>query len=165
MDIKNQTPEHLAWHETMELHELVAFQAVGLMKLKETYPKVDCPTLRRIYKEAIDGISANLRELMAFYDMVPTTMREERNREDLPFYSGDLLALSKTSVRNYGIAITETATPALRRVFKNHLSKAIDLHAKVFAYMYERSYYPAYNLNQLLQNDINLANKALEKSI
>ena len=27
-------PNQLAWHETLELHELVAFQANGLIKLK-----------------------------------------------------------------------------------------------------------------------------------
>jgi spore coat protein F len=32
---------HLAWHETLEIHELVAFQVIGLFKLKkqlEKYP-------------------------------------------------------------------------------------------------------------------------------
>ena len=27
-------PNQLAWHETLDLHELVAFQANGLIKLK-----------------------------------------------------------------------------------------------------------------------------------
>ena len=27
-------PKILAWHETLEMHELVAFQSIGLMKLK-----------------------------------------------------------------------------------------------------------------------------------
>lgn len=40
---------------------------------------------------------------------------EERN-DNLPFYSGDLLGLAKTSVAHYAIAITETATPSLRNV-------------------------------------------------
>jgi hypothetical protein len=27
-------PKTLAWHKTLEMHELVAFQSIGLMKLK-----------------------------------------------------------------------------------------------------------------------------------
>jgi spore coat protein F len=34
---------HLAWHETLELHELVAAQSNALMKLKKAYPKVKIP--------------------------------------------------------------------------------------------------------------------------
>ncbi|MCT8136613.1 spore coat protein [Anaerobacillus sp. CMMVII] len=162
---KGVPPKHLAWHETLEIHELVAFQAIGLMKLKKAFPEVTCPTLKKLYTEAITGISTNIRELLRFYDLAPRPERSEYRDDELPFYAGDLLALFKTSVRNYSIAITETATPELRKVLKQQLNRAIDTHGKVFAYMHERSYYPAYNLNQLLQNDVNLANKALTKSI
>lgn len=157
-----QSPKHLAWHETLEIHELVAFQSIGLMKLKSGYKKIDCATLKGIYKEAIDGITMNIRELLEFYDMAPTAMREDRD-EASTFYAGDLLALSKSSVRNYAIAITETATPELRRVLTKQLTKSIDLHAKVFNYMHQRNDYPAYSLRKLLENDVNLANKALSK--
>jgi spore coat protein F len=37
----------------------------------------------------------------------------------------------------------------------------IDTHEKVFNYMYERGYYPAYDLSQLLMNDVRNANKAI----
>lgn len=163
---RKNTPNHLAWHETLEIHELVAFQAIGLMKLKKAYPDVTCPTLKKLYSEAITGLSTNLRELLRFYDLAPRPEQSGEYRNDeLPFYAGDLLALFKTAVRNYGIAITETATPELRKVLKQQLNRAIDTHGKVFAYMYEKSYYPSYDLNKLLQNDVNLANKALSKSI
>ena len=163
---KSTAPKHLAWHETMEIHELVTFQSIGLMKLKKAYPEISCQTLKAIYSEAITGLTTNLRELLRFYDMAPRPERSDEYRDDeLPFYAGDLLALFKTSVRNYAIAITETATPELRRVLKLQLNRAIDTHAKVFNYMHERSYYPAYNLNQLLQDDVNLANKAMSKPV
>ncbi|QOY37818.1 spore coat protein [Anaerobacillus isosaccharinicus] len=163
---KKSTPKHLAWHETLEIHELVAFQAIGLMKLKKAYPEVKCQTLKALYTEAITGLSTNIRELLKFYDLAPSQQRANEYRDDeLPFYAGDLLALFKTGVRNYSIAITETATPELRRVLKQQLNRAIDTHAKVFEYMHNRGYYPAYNLNELLQNDVDIANKALTKSI
>ncbi|WP_062050913.1 spore coat protein [Bacillus sp. JCM 19034] len=155
--------QHLAWHETLEIHELVAFQSIGLMKLKKVYAEVTDPVLQQLYSEAINGLSTNIRELLEFYPMAPRTdENEDHTREDqLPFYAGDLLALFKTGVRNYAIAITETATPVLRNVLKQHLNRAIDTHAKVFHYMYGKSYYPSYDLERLLQNDVNLASKAL----
>ncbi|WP_227939961.1 spore coat protein [Alkalihalobacillus deserti] len=159
------SPDHLAWHETLEIHELTAFQSIGLMKLKKAYPEVTDPALKELYTQAIEGLSANIRELLEFYPMAPRSDQDddEFRNDEIPFYAGDLLALFKTGVRNYAIAITETATPALRNVLKQQLIRAIDTHAKAFYYMYERSYYPSYNLEQLLQNDINLANKALNK--
>ncbi len=84
---------------------------------------------------------------------------------DLPFYAGDVLALFKTGVRNYAIAITETATPALRAVLKKHLNNAVDMHAAIYSYMYQNGYYPSYDLNKLLKNDVNLANKALDEKM
>lgn len=163
MDKSYESPQHLAWHETLEVHELVAFQSIGLMKLKKAYPEVSDPVLQGIYKQSIKSLSNNIRELLKFYPMAPRPEREEDRNDDLPFYAGDLLALSKTAVRNYSIAITETATPALKQVLTKQLIGAIDMHTKVFQYMYERSYYPSYDLKRLLQNDVNLANKALSK--
>lgn len=78
-----------------------------------------------------------------------------------PFYAGDLLGLVKASVRNYSVAITETATPELRRVLKKQLNDSIELHEDTFQFMYKRGYYPAYDLEQLLANDLKLAQRAL----
>ncbi|WP_066056642.1 spore coat protein [Robertmurraya korlensis] len=163
---ERQQPRHLAWHETLEIHELVAFQSIGLMKLKKAFPEVTDPALKNLYNEAIKGLSKNIQDLLKFYPMAPKANREDEEiREDLmPFYAGDLLALFKTGVRNYSIAITETATPALRNVLKQHLNAAIDTHAKVYSFMYSKGLYPSYQFDKLLQNDVNLANKALRKS-
>lgn len=162
----NPAAKHLAWHETLEIHELVAFQSIGLMKLKKAYPEITDPALKGLYNQAIQGLSTSIRELLQFYPMAPRTSEEDDDIRDdlLPFYAGDLLALFKTGVRNYSIAITETATPALRSVLKQHLMNAIDTHAKVYAFMYGKGLYPSYQLDRLLQNDVNLANKALKKS-
>lgn len=51
---------HLAWHETMELHELTVFQSLGLMKLKKTYPKITDPELKKIYQQAIHSLTGNI---------------------------------------------------------------------------------------------------------
>ncbi|TMW71412.1 spore coat protein [Alteribacter natronophilus] len=156
---------HLAWHETLEIHELVAFQAVGLIRLKKAYSKVADSELQRLYQEVIEGITNNLRELLEYYPKAPVPESVGTFRQDeTAFYAGDLLGLLKTSVRNYSIAITETATSDLRETLRNQLNNAILAHGKVFAFMYARSDYPSYDLEALLEGDVELASQAIDKS-
>ncbi|WP_276354945.1 spore coat protein [Cohnella caldifontis] len=157
--------QHLAWHETLELHELTAYQSNILMALKMHLPSVQDPALRGLYSEAIQGTERNLRELVPYYQMAPRPeMRfaAVKPAADLTgFYAGHLLGYAKTAVKNYANAITETATPALRDTFQAHLQRAIGLHAKAFGFMLERGFYPAYDLNQLLAGDLKNAQAAL----
>jgi spore coat protein F len=85
---------------------------------------------------------------------------EQEERKLLAWH--DLLGLSKALVRNLSVAITETATPALRRTFTAQLLGAIHGHERVFNYMHKHGYYPAYDLGQLLGHDIENAQKALK---
>ncbi|MEK4115416.1 spore coat protein [Paenibacillus sp. FSL W8-0919] len=124
-------PKHLAWHETLEMHELTAFQA------------------------------NNLKELLHYFPEAPVGTRKLSEADLTAYYAGHLLGFAKTSVRNYAIAITETATPSLRETLQKQLNKAIELHGKVYYFMYERGLYPSYNLKQLLSNDVKNANKAI----
>ncbi|KWW20422.1 spore coat protein [Peribacillus simplex] len=156
---------HLAWHETLELHELVASQANALTKLKKAYPEITDPILKTIYKQMIETLSQNIVDLLQFYPLTPKlSSTDAALRDDASAAAaGDLLGLAKSLIKNYAGAITETATPSLRKVFTKHLNAAIDNHAKIFNYLYERNLYPAYDLNQLLQNDVDSANKALSQ--
>jgi spore coat protein F len=152
----------LAWHETLELHELVAFNSIGLMKMKKGLKEIKDDPLERIYLQTIKDLENHLQELLVFYPYAP----HANQQRDFPmygdsFFAGDLLAYTKSSVRNYAVAITETATPMLREVLTKQLNSAIRAHERIFSYMYERGLYPAYDLNKLLQNDVNLAKKAL----
>ena len=153
----------LAWHETLELHELTAFQSNTLIQLKKTIGKIADPELKHLYHKAIKGIENNLRELLQFYSYEPYPVRAEWDSRDADsgFYAGSLLGFAKSAVKNYAAAITETVTPALRQTFVNHLLNAIDLHYKVFGYMYQHGYYPAYDLEQLRVADVKNAEKAL----
>jgi len=154
--------QQLAWHETLELHELAAFQTNGLIQFKKTVRKIQDRELKSLYLEAIEGIQGNLTELLSFYEYgpYPEGQHEVRNDESA-FFSGSLLGFTKTSVRSYATAITETATPSLHEIFNRHLQKAINLHYKVFTYMYRKGYYPAYDLTTLRMNDVKNAKKAL----
>ncbi|MFC3886181.1 spore coat protein [Bacillus songklensis] len=154
-------PDHLAWHETLELHELVAFQSGVVKKLKKSIKDISCPTLKALYRTAIQSGEKNLKELLKFIPYAPE-VSETYREDERAFFAGDLLGASKTAVRNYAAAITETATPSLRAVFVRHLNKAIELHYQVFEYMYQKSYYPAYELEKLLQNDMKMARSAID---
>ncbi|MUK88840.1 spore coat protein [Ornithinibacillus sp. L9] len=160
---ENRQPRHLAWHETLEIHELVAFQSVGLMKIKNSVGKISDKKLHALYVQTIKDLENNINDLLKFYSLAPRAeVDEDSARLDQGFFAGDLLAFCKTAVRNYAIAITETATPEVRKTLTNHLQKAINCHANVFNYMYANGLYPAYDIQKLLQNDMNLANKALK---
>ncbi len=100
----------LAWHETLELHELVAFQSIGLMKLKNGLNNIQDHNLYNIYLQTIQELEVNLKELLQFYPFAPHPGPSSEYRVTDSFLAGDLLAFAKTSVRNYGIAITETST-------------------------------------------------------
>jgi spore coat protein F len=154
---------HLAWHETLQLHELVAFQASSLVKLKMAIKEVHDPALKSLYAEAIKCLESNLRELIAFYPRAPhpNMPRDKADMKAEVALSADLLGITKSGIRNYAIAISETATPQLRDVLTKQLVAMISLHGKVFNYMLERDIYPAYHLDKLLANDLVYAKHAL----
>ncbi|MBM4762805.1 hypothetical protein GNT69_10975 [Bacillus sp. B15-48] len=51
--------------------------------------------------------------------------------------------------------------PSLRKVLTTQLIRGINLHERIFRYMYKHGFYPAYDFEQLLKTDLNLAQKAL----
>src|SRR5690554_8154471 len=95
----------LAWHETLELHELVAFQSNGLVQLKKTVKDVKDPALLKLYKECTHALETNLQELIAFFPQAPAVHHRKEKDPETGFYSGSLLGMAKTLVRNYAIAI------------------------------------------------------------
>lgn len=129
-------------------------------QIKKSVRNVPDQALQSLYIKAINAIQNNLQELVQFYPYAPGF--QAQHRDDTGFYAGDLLGLAKTSVRNYAIAITETATPRLREVLTRQINGAIQLHAQVFNFMYERGYYPAYDLKELLKNDVQNVQKAIQ---
>ncbi|CAH0346817.1 spore coat protein [Bacillus sp. CECT 9360] len=160
--MNQHNPRTLAWHETLELHELVAFSSIGLMKVKKGLKEIKDDALERIYLQTIQDLEKNLQELLQFYPYAPKPGESDEYRMyGDGFLAGDLLAFAKSSVRNYAVAITETATPMLREVLKKQLNGAVKVHERIFNYMYQKGLYPAYDLNKLLENDVKLARKAL----
>lgn len=80
-------------------------------------------------------------------------------------YAGSLLGHSKAVIRNTATAITETATPVVRQTLTRQLQQAIHMHEQIFNYMLRNNLYPAYNVQQMIQNDVRNANQALDMPI
>ncbi|UUZ86823.1 spore coat protein [Paenibacillus sp. P26] len=51
--------------------------------------------------------------------------------------------------------------PHIRNVLIKQLSQEIHAHARIFNYMLARGLYPSYHLDQMIQNDLNNAQKVL----
>ncbi|WP_072332973.1 MULTISPECIES: spore coat protein [unclassified Paenibacillus] len=147
----------------MELHELVAFQTNYLMGFKMNAPHIKNPELKELYMNAIQGLEQNLKELLNYFPLAPVTgMRAMPDDDATAFYAAHLLIFAKTAVRNYAIAITETATPNLRQLLQKQLNQTIKLHGDAYQFMYTRGLYPSYDLNLLLKNDQKNANSAIK---
>jgi len=72
----------------------------------------------------------------------------------------DFLISAKAGVRNYTVAITETATPELRAVLREQLRAAIQTHEDITNYMVAKGFYHPHQLGEQLQVDLTVANTA-----
>ena len=157
-------PAQLAWHETLELHEMVAMQSTALVKCKMFVGEVKDSTLMHLYNQTIADLEHNLKELMRFYPKAPIHERGDRIAVEVDdsFYAAELLSFIKALVKGLAAAITETATASLKDTFIGQLRKAIQIHTNVFNYMSRNGLYSAYDLLKLLDGDQKRAQKALE---
>ncbi|AZU63720.1 spore coat protein [Neobacillus mesonae] len=73
----------------------------------------------------------------------------------------DFLISAKAAVRNYTVAITETATPELKTALRQQLNDAIATHEKITNYMMAKGYYHPHDLSEQLQLDLTAADTAI----
>ncbi|WFA08750.1 spore coat protein [Tissierella sp. Yu-01] len=73
----------------------------------------------------------------------------------------DMLIATKSSVRNYALALTETTSPDIRAVLRRHLNDAIETHGKMTTYMVDNEYYLPNDLSEQIQLDLETADTAL----
>lgn len=57
----------------------------------------------------------------------------------------DFLLASKSAIKNYATALSETATPEVKETLRRQLDSAIDTHGKITDYMINKGYYHVYN--------------------
>jgi similar to spore coat protein len=73
----------------------------------------------------------------------------------------DYLITAKSGVRNYAIALTETATPEIKTVLYKQLQESIGCHEQITNYMVQRGLYHPYDMNEQIQLDIRNIQTAL----
>lgn len=73
----------------------------------------------------------------------------------------DLLLAAKSGIKNYAVALTETATPEVRETLKNQLNTAIEAHGRITDYMISKGYYYPGDVFQQLDVDLKAAGTAL----
>lgn len=63
---------------------------------------------------------------------------------------------------NTAIAITETATPSVKKLLRRELDNAIDTHDKIAQYMIKNEMYHAYDLDEQMEHDLEKADNAIK---
>lgn len=149
----------LAWHESLELHELLTFQANCLIQLKMSVRKVIHHELHDLYLYSIKLVEKNLKDLLPYVENIPNEYSRCKNEQN--FFAGDLLGAAKTTIKMYASAITETTSSELRSVFHRHLNIVISWYTKIFEYMNKNGLYPSFNLQKLLEKDAQNVQNAL----
>lgn len=66
----------------------------------------------------------------------------------------DLLINAKSGVRNYAMAVTECATPEIKRILMKQLDEAIDSHEKISNYMVQHGLYHPFHISEQIQLDL-----------
>ncbi len=77
------------------------------------------------------------------------------NRDEI--VAQDLLMGSKTAVRNYANALTETTSAEVRDTLKRQLNEAITFHDQMTRYAVNRGMYSPHNVQQQIQHDMTQA--------
>ncbi|MCR6104924.1 spore coat protein [Salipaludibacillus agaradhaerens] len=73
----------------------------------------------------------------------------------------DLLVSAKSGIKNYALAITETASPQIRKTLMQQLEDEIALHQRISNYMIDRGYYHPHNTGEQQAVDLKTAEAAL----
>jgi spore coat protein CotF len=92
---------------------------------------------------------------------------DPRNAEGMPnladsAFAMDFLLTVKNGIRNYGFAITETASPELRRVLARQMESAIDLHGEIAELMIKKSWLNPSDFETQYKVDLKAAETAVQ---
>lgn len=69
----------------------------------------------------------------------------------------DFLLASKQAIKNYALALSETASPEVREVLRRHFDAAVGTHERITNYMMDKGYYHAYNPQEQIRVDMKAA--------
>ncbi|WP_214844359.1 spore coat protein [Exiguobacterium sp. s150] len=86
--------------------------------------------------------------------------RASKQRDEL--IAADMLITAKSAIRAYAVAVTETASPEVRKVLVKQMNQAIEDHAEIADYMIQNDMYMAYDIEKQLKHDKDKVDKAME---
>lgn len=92
---------------------------------------------------------------------------DPRNAEGMPNLADSAITMDfllgiKNGIRNYSFAITETASPELRRILHRQMEAAIDLHTEVSDLMIKKGWLNPHNLKEQVPVDLKSAKTAIQ---
>ncbi|NBD28371.1 spore coat protein [Paenibacillus glycinis] len=76
-------------------------------------------------------------------------------------FATDFLLRAKEGVRNLSVALTETASPDVRALLRNHLKQGIAMHQEITDLMIRKKWFHPYELNEQYQLDQLSANNTV----
>jgi len=74
----------------------------------------------------------------------------------------DLLLTVKEGIRNYAVALTETASPEVRTTIRNQMEAALDYQTEVTQLMIEKKWFHPYDVSEQLALDLVAAQNAID---
>lgn len=74
----------------------------------------------------------------------------------------DLLITVKEAVRNYSVALTETASPEVRTTIRNQMEAAIDYQTEIIDLMMAKKWFYPYDVSEQQKLDLNAAQNAID---
>ncbi|MBB6452696.1 hypothetical protein HNQ94_001142 [Salirhabdus euzebyi] len=73
----------------------------------------------------------------------------------------DILMAAKAEIRNYAVAITESASPEVRQSLTQQIEEVIHFHEQISNYMIEKGFYHPHDVPKQLDQDMHIAQTAL----
>lgn len=77
--------------------------------------------------------------------------------------ASDMLASSKTGIKEYAAALAEAATPSVRATLMSQFNDAVTIHNQLSDYMMARGWYDAYNPNNQIKMDMQQSTQTLNQ--
>ncbi|SEM10953.1 Coat F domain-containing protein [Mesobacillus persicus] len=92
---------------------------------------------------------------------------DPRNAEGMPnladsAFAMDFLLTVKNGIRNYSFALTETASPELRKVLTRQMEAAMDLHGEIADLMIEKGWLNPNDFKAQYEVDLKAAETAVQ---
>jgi similar to spore coat protein len=78
--------------------------------------------------------------------------------------AADFLIATKTGVKSYAVALTESANPEIKQALRAQMDDAVDLHQRITDYMVSKGYYHPADVAEQLKVDMAAAKTVLDNT-